>query len=116
MESIHGSGLIPPTTPPVRPAVPEGDGPRPGAGEVGTPIPHARPPAADAARLEREAPGGGASAAPRGVDPDLWSVLTAEEREFFAVRREMGPITYGREPRAAREAPLPRGRRLDVRA
>jgi len=53
---------------------------------------------------------------PPGVDPHVWSVLTSEEKEFFSVAREMGPITYGRDHSADNKASLPRGRRLDVRA
>lgn len=33
--------------------------------------------------------------APHGTDPALWSVLTGEERSFFARARSMGPLTYG---------------------
>ena len=33
--------------------------------------------------------------APHGTDPALWSVLTGEERAFFARARSMGPLTYG---------------------
>lgn len=33
--------------------------------------------------------------APAGTDPSLWSVLTSEERAFFARARSMGPLTYG---------------------
>lgn len=55
--------------------------------------------------------------APAGTDPSLWSVLTTEERNFFAKSAAMGPLTYGR-IKAATNAPPPaaRGVRLDVRA
>ena len=33
--------------------------------------------------------------APHGTDPALWSVLTGEERSYFARARSMGPLTYG---------------------
>ena len=55
--------------------------------------------------------------APAGTDPSLWSVLTTEERNFFAKTAAMGPLTYGRikaEQNAA--PPAARGVRLDVRA
>jgi hypothetical protein len=55
---------------------------------------------------------------PPGTDPELWSVLTAEERAFFARAGAMGPLTYGRaiaQPSAA-HSPLLRGGRLDVKA
>ena len=31
-----------------------------------------------------------------GTDPALWSVLSGEERAFFAKAGAMGPLTYGR--------------------
>ncbi|MBV9881306.1 MAG: hypothetical protein JO180_12455 [Gemmatirosa sp.] len=34
--------------------------------------------------------------APAGTDPALWSVLTTEERAFFAKAAASGPLTYGR--------------------
>ena len=34
--------------------------------------------------------------APPGTDPALWSVLSGEERAFFAKAGAMGPLTYGR--------------------
>ncbi len=62
--------------------------------------------------------------APAGTDPELWNVLTSDERAFFAKAASNGPITYGRV--AARlntmngfsnqAAPPARGVRLDVRA
>ncbi len=52
--------------------------------------------------------------APEGTDPQLWSVLTTEERSFFARARTLGPVTYG--PRTGRlPAGGPRGTRIDVR-
>src|SRR5690242_5874250 len=33
---------------------------------------------------------------PEGTDPALWSVLSAEERAFFAKAGAMGPLTYGK--------------------
>lgn len=58
--------------------------------------------------------------APPGVDPQLWSVLTADERTHFAKLSAMGPLTYGRGVSAfnVADAPPPavRGARLDIRA
>lgn len=54
--------------------------------------------------------------APAGTDPALWSVLTSQERAFFARARTMGPVTYG--PGRATGAQLPGGMiggRLDVK-
>ncbi len=54
---------------------------------------------------------------PPGTDPALWSVLSAEERGFFAKAGAMGPLTYGRALRdmAAAQIPASRGGRLDVK-
>lgn len=55
--------------------------------------------------------------APAGTDPSLWSVLTTEERNFFAKTAAMGPLTYGRIKAGTHSAPpAARGVRLDVRA
>lgn len=51
--------------------------------------------------------------APPGTDPVLWSVLTSEERSFFARARSMGQLTYGPGTRLA--GGLPTGGRIDVR-
>ena len=53
---------------------------------------------------------------PQGIDPELWSVLTGEERRFFAQNRGMGPVTYGRGSLGLAELGLQRGGRLDVKA
>lgn len=52
--------------------------------------------------------------APPGTDPMLWSVLTTEERSYFARARAMGQVTYGPGSRSA-SAGVPRGGRIDVR-
>ncbi len=101
--------------------------PAPGSERAGLPAAGAgRAPApANATALRPQAPiAGGASAQgavpaepPKGTDPALWSVLTTEERQFFAKTAAMGPLTYGRLKEAT--APVPpsaRGVRLDVRA
>ena len=55
--------------------------------------------------------------APAGTDPTLWSVLTHDERNFFAKTASLGPLTYGRIKAATLPAPPSvRGGRLDVRA
>lgn len=55
--------------------------------------------------------------APAGTDPTLWSVLTADERSFFAKTAALGPLTYGRIKAVSHPAPpTARGVRLDVRA
>src|SRR3954468_8240592 len=54
---------------------------------------------------------------PPGTDPALWSVLSGEERAFFAKAGAMGPLTYGRALRDMNAAQMPasRGGRLDVK-
>jgi hypothetical protein len=54
---------------------------------------------------------------PAGTDPALWSVLSGEERAFFAKSGAMGPLTYGRALRDMNVAQMPasRGGRLDVK-
>jgi hypothetical protein len=55
--------------------------------------------------------------APAGTDPTLWSVLTAEERNFFSKSAALGPLTYGRIKSVSNPTPpAARGVRLDVRA
>jgi hypothetical protein len=58
--------------------------------------------------------GGASTDAPQGVDPQLWSILTAEERDYFARSRELGPLTYGRQSSASSPTSI-RGARFDVR-
>lgn len=55
---------------------------------------------------------------PPGTDPELWSVLTSEERAHFARLGAMGPLTYGRvlDGLVNASAVPRRGARLDVRA
>lgn len=56
------------------------------------------------------------AAPPPGTDPALWSVLTSEERAFFAQAKAMGPLTYG--PGARNDSGVPpvmQGGRIDVR-
>jgi hypothetical protein len=54
---------------------------------------------------------------PAGVDPNLWQVLTADERTHFSRLSSMGPLTYGRgmAQSSAPQAPAVRGARLDIR-
>ena len=57
--------------------------------------------------------------APAGTDPALWSILTGEERAFFAKSNSSGPLTYGKMMPPSRSvtsaAPISIGRRIDVR-
>jgi hypothetical protein len=75
---------------------------------------------ASSIRIVPGAPANVASAkAPEGTDPKLWSVLTSEERAFFA-KASNGPLTYSRLTNPNRTSgPTPsmsiRGGRVDVR-
>lgn len=55
--------------------------------------------------------------APPGTDPELWNVLNAEERAFFAKIGAMGPLTYGRVLSGQMTPPASslRGGRLDFK-
>jgi hypothetical protein len=54
------------------------------------------------------------AAPPPGTDPELWSVLTPEEQQFFNQMAALGPLTYGtRQGQSAPEAPV--GQRVDIR-
>ena len=71
-------------------------------------------------RAVTAAPGGAAALpvqAPSGTDPALWSILTSEERGFFAKSQASGPLTYGRlmAERSQPSLPAVRGGRLDIR-
>jgi hypothetical protein len=65
----------------------------------------------------RFAPAAGATAAQPGTDPALWSILSSDERSFFAKAGAMGPLTYGRafEDQRTSQLPASRGGRLDVK-
>jgi hypothetical protein len=58
--------------------------------------------------------------APPGTDPALWSILTGEERAYFANNSTNGPLTYTKimMPNKSSSSALPavRGGRVDVRA
>jgi hypothetical protein len=80
---------------------------------------------ANANALKPQTPIAGAAAtpsvvpaeAPAGTDPVLWSVLTNDERNFFAKTASLGPLTYSRIKAATNPTPpTARGVRLDVRA
>jgi len=111
--SVYGIGNsnIPrtPAQPPVR------DGARPQIQQPTTPavIPTAKPIAPFAIKNAQSVP----AEAPEGTDPALWSVLSGEERAFFAKAGAMGPLTYGRAIREMTgvQPPAARGGRLDVK-
>lgn len=126
--SIYGVKSNPLPSNLVRPGGTQGTGAtRPGQGGlvnggIGRPAATPASPAALKPQPSLAAPSNALPAdAPAGTDPALWSVLTTEERAFFAKAAANGPLTYGRvaagmnNPMAS-AAPSVRGGRLDVRA
>jgi len=111
--SVYGIGNsnIPrtPAQAPVR------DGARPQVQQPALPtvVPTAKPVAPANAKPAQSIP----VEAPEGTDPALWSVLSGEERAFFAKAGAMGPLTYGRAIREMTgvQPPAARGGRLDVK-
>lgn len=76
-------------------------------------VPTPKPAATGTAKSTQSVP----AEAPEGTDPALWSVLSGEERAFFAKAGAMGPLTYGRAIREMTgvQPPAARGGRLDVK-
>lgn len=74
---------------------------------------------ADPRRAESVATGRNTASSnvPPGTDPELWAVLTTEERAHFTRLRSMGPLTYSTSSSAGPQQPSQarRGVRLDVR-
>jgi hypothetical protein len=95
--------------------LPVRDGVRPQVQQPTTPVvvPTPKPAASAATKNAPSVP----VEAPEGTDPALWSVLSAEERAFFAKAGAMGPLTYGRAFREMTgvQPPAARGGRLDVK-
>ena len=77
------------------------------------PTPAAKPAVANVANTAPNVP----AEPPEGTDPALWSVLSGEERAFFAKAGAMGPLTYGKALRemSGTQLPATRGGRLDVK-
>lgn len=111
IRSPYGAPLRPSTTP-VRP---EQAGTAGGAQRAGVPAPAQAP---GTARTTAPAAAGVPVQPPQGTDPELWSVLTQDERTYFAKLGAMGPLTYGRvlSGQLPTTPPLARGGRLDVKA
>jgi hypothetical protein len=95
--------------------LPVRDGVRPQVQQPAMPIviPTAKPAAGAATKGTQSVP----VEAPEGTDPALWSVLSSDERAFFAKAGAMGPLTYGRAIREMTgvQPPAARGGRLDVK-
>ena len=83
----------------------------PGATPV--PAPAAKPATTSTAKSQTAVP----AEPPEGTDPALWSVLSSDERAFFAKAGAMGPLTYGKALRdpSGQQLPAFRGGRLDVK-
>jgi hypothetical protein len=116
LRPLGGLGALQGATPGSREDVrtdrPGPEGPRPEA--IRPETAGLRSPGQDALEVRGAADAAQVSA-PRDVDPELWSLLTTEERSHFARSQALGPLTYGRAPSAERtQAPM-RGLRLDLR-
>ena len=87
-------------------------GQRPAPSSVPAPAPQQTP-----ANARAHAAAGVPAEPPPGTDPALWSILSGEERAFFAKAGAMGPLTYGRAFSEMKSAQIPasRGGRLDVK-
>lgn len=54
------------------------------------------------------------SPAPAGVNAELWSVLTRQEKEFFMQQSDLGSLTYAPTRSSPQSVDAPRGQRIDV--
>lgn len=56
-----------------------------------------------------------AAPAPDRVDPEIWTHLSSEERDYFARVEALGAVTYGRGAQAQPASVVARGTHLDIR-
>lgn len=117
----YGIGARPTIATPASPPVPARATETPSsASETSTSLSTSQRSVADAIKSDAAARAAAVNSAqaPDGVDQDLWSVLTKEERSFFVKAGAMGPLTYGRfsSGQGPTQAPLVRGGRLDIKA
>ena len=116
--SIHGirSPYGAPVRPNATPVRPDQPGVAGGAQRAVVPAPAGAPGTSRPAAAG--ATGGVPVQPPQGTDPELWGVLTQDERAYFAKLGAMGPLTYGRvrSGQMPASAPMARGGRLDVKA
>lgn len=112
-----GSSNVPRTPAPLPNQVPVRDGGRTNVQRPATPATARPDPRTALAPGRAPAQGTVPAEAPPGTDPALWSVLSGEERAFFAKAGAMGPLTYGRawQDTQAPQNPASRGGRLDVK-
>lgn len=102
--------------PNILPRTPGPDGPAGSDGQKPTEALGLGEAAAEKASVTEEAYAGGLPIeAPPGTDPDLWSVLTSEERRYFAKARALGPVTYSPNTLGMADVGLQRGGRLDIK-
>lgn len=72
---------------------------------------------AESARyVAQSAPATDPSPAPAGVNAELWSVLTRQEKDFFMQQSELGALTYAPARSSHQSVDAPRGQRIDVSA
>ncbi len=85
------------------------------------PAPAGAPPSATRLQAARAGQDALPAEAPAGTDPELWKILTTDERQHFARAGARGPLTYGYLSRTQAaptpsDAPVSRGVRLDLKA
>ena len=90
------------------------NGPAPIFPQINHGIDRATPPPVTPATPPTHAPEAGPGA-PDGVNPELWSVLTSDERAFLVQELDIGDLTYGRSRAHSTRPDAPRGQRIDVR-
>lgn len=73
-------------------------------------------PAAPAAPQQSQPVSPAGQSAPEGVNGELWSVLTTDERAYFVDQLQLGALTYGPSRTAPPQVQAPLGTRIDVRA
>lgn len=113
MSSIYGIGGLPRiATNPFegRTAGTDGDAAR--ARQAQGPL---APPATPETAAPKELDGSVPAEPPPGTDPALWTILTGEERRFFARASSMGPLTYGPRSSSPPAAGMIPGGRIDLK-
>lgn len=113
MSSLYGIGGLPRiTTNPFEGRSVGTDGEATGTRQIQSPV---APPAAPEAVAPKELDGTIPAEPPPGTDPALWTILTGEERRFFARASTMGPLTYGPRSSSPPAAGMVPGGRIDLK-
>ncbi len=113
MSSIYGIGGLPRITPnPFEGRTVGTDGDASRTRQVQSPV---APPTAPETAVPKELDGSVPADPPPGTDPALWTILTGEERRFFARASSMGPLTYGPRSSSPPAAGMVPGGRIDLK-